>query len=147
MKARRLRLGRDRKLHGSRVFAAIRAAGLRRVCGCLILNWRRVEADLPPKLGVVTSRRLGGAVIRSRARRLIREAFRQQQHQILRAVEVVLVARPSLVGKPIAIVTRDLQRCLREAGLWKPEGEPVGPSVAVPTGATVNPKLPCDSSS
>jgi RNase P protein component len=50
-------------------------------------------------LGVVTSKKIGGAVQRSRARRLLRESFRQHQHEFAQPVELVLVARNSIAGK------------------------------------------------
>lgn len=113
----RLRLGRTRKLRGPGVFLKLKTEGQRRVCGCLIMNWRPLPGAPCSRLGVITSRRLGGAVVRSRARRLLREAFRQNQYRIREAISLILVARPSLVGKPLVAVCRDFLRCLREAGL------------------------------
>lgn len=73
-------------------------------------------------MGLVTSRRLGGSVVRARVRRLIREAFRLNQHEITGPACLVIVARPSIVGKTLPMVERDLRRCLREAGLWIDRG-------------------------
>jgi len=97
-----------------------RAVGERRVSGCLIANWRRLGPGEGPRVGIVTSRKVGGAVVRSLARRMLREAFRLQQHDLLAPVAMVLVARPSLAGKSFATVTRDLRRCLEQAGLAQP---------------------------
>ena len=41
------------------------------------------------RLGVVTSRKIGGAVARSRARRLLRESFRLHQRELAQAVDLV----------------------------------------------------------
>jgi ribonuclease P protein component len=71
-------------------------------------------------LGVVTSRRIGGAVVRSRARRLLRESFRQHQNELAQPVELVLVARHSIAGKNFAEVEKDFLTTLRRAGLLKP---------------------------
>ncbi len=109
---------RRQRLQGSRVFSNIRAVGEHRVCGSLIMNWLRISGSREVRLGIVTGRRIGGSVVRSRARRMMREAFRLFQHQIEPGVDIILVARASLVGRPLTGVSKDLLRCLREAGLW-----------------------------
>ncbi|MCC7376632.1 MAG: ribonuclease P protein component [Verrucomicrobiales bacterium] len=124
-------LPRRQRLKGSRVFANIRVAGDRRVCGCLIMNWLRINDSREVRLGIVTGRRIGGSVVRSRARRMMREAFRLLQNQIAPGVDIILVARASLVGRPLEGVSKDLQRCLRESGLWiRPPLTPPSPTCA-----------------
>ena len=54
-------------------------------------------------------------VVRSRARRLLRESFRQHQHKLARPVELVLVARPSIAGRGFAEVEKDFLAVLRRA--------------------------------
>ncbi len=98
---KRLRLSRDSRLAQSRDFARVRQQGERLAQGCLIANWNRLPDGTPPKLGVVTSKKIGGAVERSRARRLLRETFRQHQHELAQPVELVLVARNSIAGKSL----------------------------------------------
>ena len=68
---------------------------------------------------MVTSKKIGGAVERSRARRLLRETFRQHQHELAQPVELVLVARNSIAGKRIADVEKDFLTALNRAGLLK----------------------------
>lgn len=87
--------------------------------GCLIANWHRLPAGAAPRLGVVTSRKIGGAVVRSRARRLLRESFRRHQHDLAQPVELVLVARNSIAGKKFAAVEKDFLAALRRASLLK----------------------------
>jgi len=116
---KRLRLGRASRLAQSRDFARIRQQGERLAHGCLIANWNRLPDGTSPKLGVVTSKRIGGAVERSRARRLLRETFRHHQHEFAQPVELVLVARNSIAGKKLADVEKDFLAALNRAGLMK----------------------------
>ena len=116
---KRLRLGRASRLAQSRDFARIRQQGERLAQGCLIANWNRLPEGAPPRLGVVTSKRIGGAVQRSRARRLLRESFRQHQHEFAQPVELVLVARNSIAGKKLADVEKDFLAALKRAGVLK----------------------------
>ncbi len=87
--------------------------------GCLIANWNRLPEGSAPRLGVVTSKKIGGAPARSRARRLLRESFRLHQHELARPVDLVLVARNSIAGKSFAAVEKDFLAALRRASLLK----------------------------
>jgi ribonuclease P protein component len=117
---KRLRLGRPQRLIQSRDFMRLREQGQRLAAGCLIANWVIPPAGTGPRLGVVTSKKVGNAVARNRARRWIRESFRRHQHEIAKPVELVLVARPSIAGCDFARVEQDFLNSLRRAGLLKP---------------------------
>jgi ribonuclease P protein component len=96
----------------------LRNQGQRLACGCLVVNWQPLPEG-QSRLGVITSSRIGGAVVRNRARRLLREGFRQHRSRLLQAVDLILVARPSIVGKTYSEVERDFLASLRKAGLLK----------------------------
>lgn len=113
----RLRLGRGARIKHRRDFSRLRQAGERLATGCLVANWQRLPADAPSRLGVITAGKIGGAVVRSRARRLLREAFRLHQHDLASPVDMVLVARPSIVGRRFAEIERDLLTALRRGRL------------------------------
>jgi len=114
---KRLRLGPKSRVKQGRDFTRVRQGGDRAVTGCLIANWLRRPAESRSRLGVVVSRKVGGAVARSRARRLLREAFRVHQHELSAAVDLVLVARPSIAGRRLAEVEADFLKTLRKAEL------------------------------
>lgn len=107
----RFRLGAD--------FARLKAQGRRLVSGCVILNLLPLGPGAPQRLGVVVSRRVGNAVARSRARRLLREVWRRNQHSFIRPLELVMIARPSIAGKTMRQVENDFRAALDRAGLWK----------------------------
>lgn len=115
----RLSFGRRQRIKQSRDFARARAQGERLAQGSLVANWLKLECDATTRLGVVTSKKVGGAVERNRARRLLREVFRRHQHDLLQPVDLVLVARPSIVGKKFADVEKDFLKALVKAGLVK----------------------------
>ena len=117
-----LRFGRAARIKQSRDFARLRRAGERLVIGCLIANWQRLPAEAASRLGVITGGKIGGAVVRNRARRLMRETFRLHQHDLAGPVDLVLVGRPSIAGKGFAQVERDFLTTLRKARLLKSAG-------------------------
>ncbi|MBK9138435.1 MAG: ribonuclease P protein component [Verrucomicrobia bacterium] len=114
---RRFRLPREQRLRHSREYAAARETGLRAVRKCLIANLQPLTPPATARLGVVTSRKVGPAVVRSRARRLLREAFRLNQDQLRCPAVVVLVARPAIARCGLQEVERELKSVWREAGL------------------------------
>jgi ribonuclease P protein component len=116
---KRLGLGRERRLRHKGEFAHIRDQGRRLVRGCLIANWTPLPAGAAPKVGVITSRKLGKAHVRSRARRLLRESFRLHQHDLKEPVSIILIARASILGRRLPEVERDYLAVLRQANLLK----------------------------
>ena len=116
---KRLRFGRSSRLAQNRDFARVRQRGERLVVGCLIANWNKLPDGSAPKLGVVTSKKIGDSPARSRARRLLRESFRQHQHEFASPVELVLVARNSIIQKDFAGVEKDFLAALHRAKLLK----------------------------
>ncbi len=119
MAVARLRLPRASRIKQRGDFARAKARGERLVCGCLIANFAARPADAASRIGVVTSKKIGGAVARSRARRLLREVFRLHQRELSRPLDVVLVARNSIAGKKLAEVERDFLLTLRRAKMAK----------------------------
>ena len=114
-----LRLPRSLRLKRGCDFAEVKQQGQRLAAGCLIANWKALPAGSSSRVGVITSRKLGSAVARSRARRLLRETFRLHQHDLRQPMTLVLVARSSIVGKPRSEVERDFLWAMRRARMLK----------------------------
>lgn len=119
--ARHGRFGSDKRVRWSAEFARVKTEGQRRVKGCLIANWLEApgKGGEPVRLGVVTPKGIGPSVVRSRARRLLRECFRLNQQRLKAPLTLILVARPSIAGKGLQEVERDYLNLLRQAQLLK----------------------------
>jgi ribonuclease P protein component len=117
---RRLPFSQKQRLERAWEFDKVRREGQRVVKGCLILNWRVADGTAgASRLGVVTSRKIGDAVVRSRARRLLREVFRQHQHDFAKPLEIVLVARQSIAEKDYAGVESDFLNAARQGRILR----------------------------
>lgn len=84
---------RKLRLSGRRAFTAVFDAKMRKTVGPLVFVAR--PNGLPhAHLGLSVGRGVGNAVARHRIKRLVREAFRLQQHELPRGYDVVVVVRP-----------------------------------------------------
>jgi ribonuclease P protein component len=94
MAAKRSRLSR------SSDFQRIYRQGRSTASRFLVLYWFKRPAELAdegPRLGLSVSKKLGGAVIRNRVKRLLREAFRANAEQLAKEYDLVVIARPQLI--------------------------------------------------
>jgi len=65
------------------------------------------------RLGITTSRHVGGAVVRNRVRRLVREFFRRRKHQIVPPQDIVVIARAGAANATFTQVTDELTEALK----------------------------------
>jgi ribonuclease P protein component len=64
----------------------------------------------PTRLGIVASRKMGGAVQRNRAKRLLREAFRRNLEALPEGVDLVVIVRSGADQLGLGDVVRELRQ-------------------------------------
>ena len=110
-----MRLTSGQRLRRNADFCSVREQGRRIDCGVFLLTWRVRPAGLPdnPRVGVVASRAaVGNAVHRNRAKRRLREIYRQHQSLVPAGIDLVLTARSSLLRLEFAeSAQRFVQAC------------------------------------
>ncbi len=77
----------------------------------------RIPTEGHGRTGFVTRREIGGAVLRNRARRVLREAWREVAPLLSRPVDAVVVARPAIVGAKTGEVAAEIRALLSRDGL------------------------------
>ena len=105
------------RIQASSDFRNHKEKGKRLAKGCLLANWQILPTASFSRLGVVTSKRLGKAVIRNRARRLMRECFRLHRKELLRKVDLILIARKSIAKHSFRDVEKDFITLLKKCEL------------------------------
>jgi ribonuclease P protein component len=106
------RFGKARRVRRSREYQRAFKTGIR-VHGRFFTLVMAPNDASAVRLGIVASRKLGDAVIRNRAKRLIREVFRQSVPSASAAgVDVVVIPRIELLSTPYASLEDDFRGTL-----------------------------------
>jgi ribonuclease P protein component len=97
-------------------FEALRRDGTSRSHPLLIARFRRTDLDAT-RFGFSTGRKLGGAVVRNRTRRRLREALRAMAPSFQPGWDVLIIARPALVKADHGALVGALRRLLERGGV------------------------------
>jgi ribonuclease P protein component len=79
--------------------------------------WLRRGDDASLRVAVVASRKVGGAVARARAKRLLREVYRRERANLDGAYDVVLVARRAILTAEWPQLIKEMRYLAKKAGL------------------------------
>jgi ribonuclease P protein component len=85
----------------------------RRGAGMRFVVITAAETTGTSRIGITVSRRVGGAVVRNRVKRLVREFFRRYRHRIMPAQDVLVIARQGAATATYAEVKRELAGALK----------------------------------
>lgn len=82
--------------------------------GFLVLATPALDGAVPRRLGIVASKKVGNAVARNRAKRLLRELFRRNKTAFPAGFDFVIVAMPELARSCLADLETKLPGVARE---------------------------------
>lgn len=101
----------------------LRVAGARRkwaMPGLVLQARRHDEQGGASRVGFTASRKVGGAVVRNRAKRRLRAAAeRVISTHGKPGYDFVLIARAGTVGRPFPALLADLEAALKRVGAWR----------------------------
>ncbi len=97
-------------------FELIYKTGFKR-SGRLMTMFTRERDTGPARLGIAATRKMGAAVERNRAKRLVRELFRH--HKPVTAVDVVVVPRREILAAPFDRIEAEFRSLLTKRGVTK----------------------------
>ena len=92
---RQLGFAKSRRLVSNRQFKAVLDRG-RRAANSLLILYATENPCGRPRLGISVGKTSGKAVVRNRLKRLLREAFRQNQMRVPQSFDYVVMISPSL---------------------------------------------------
>ena len=116
----RCRLPASRRLQLSREFDRVRIEGRTVRGGLLMIGLLQPEGESAFRVGFVTSRRVGGAVVRNRVRRRLREIVRRYQSALTSGLWLVVIARPAAARASSAALEDEWLRLTKRASILRP---------------------------
>jgi len=91
----------------------------------MVLGVLKLSAsDEPARIGFITSRRVGGAVVRNGVRRRLRELVRASRPKLRRGVWLVLIARAKAAHADFSALEKEWTVLARRAGIFASAGRP-----------------------
>jgi ribonuclease P protein component len=99
-------------------FTAIQGSGTSRSHPLLIARFLRTDLETT-RFGLSTGRKLGGAVVRNRIRRRLREALRVMAPSFQPGWDVLFIARPAIVEADHDALVGAVRRLLGRGGVLK----------------------------
>jgi len=106
----RFGLPRSSRVRKRGAFVEIQRTGRKTAGAGLLMFVLAQRKPGPARLGVTVSRRVGGAVVRNRVRRYVREVFRQHRDWFADGRDVVFVALPKAAELDYHAVLDDMKR-------------------------------------
>ena len=115
----RLKLRRVRRLTADAEFAHVREHGRAYRGEFMTFAVADLAGKEAARIGVITSKRVGNAVIRNRVRRRVRELFRTNQRQVRPGVWIVTIARAAAARASFGALQAEWLRLARRASILR----------------------------
>ena len=117
MSAASARLRREQRLRDSRDYRRLSRRGRRAASERFIVlaSRRNSEGGETTRLGITASRKVGGAVVRNRVKRRVREWFRRSGSELEPGLDLVVIARRSASSLRQVDLERELSDLVAEA--------------------------------
>ena len=118
---------REQRLRASDDYSRVRRGGRSWALPLLVLYAaRQPAADSPTRVGITAGRRVGGAVVRNRARRRVGEAVRARYDGVAPGWDLVFIVRPRASEADFEEIGSAVGVLLQRAGVVRAEA-PCGP--------------------
>ena len=115
-----LTFGRTRRLTRPAEFSRVRIDGKAQRGTILILGVLETGEAAVFRAGFVTSKRVGGAVVRNRVRRRLRDIVRRHQGEVRAGIWLVSIARPAAARATHAALEDEWLRLAKRAFILAP---------------------------
>jgi len=115
-----LRFPKSARLSRAGEFARLRREGTSFHGKLIVLSVLKAEPEHASRVGIITSRRVGGAVQRNLVRRRLREIIRALRPQMDRGWHIVMVARHAAAAAEFARLSAEIHALARRAALLLP---------------------------
>lgn len=99
-------------------FRRMYSRGKSAVSPAMVVYCRKNRLD-HNRLGITVSTKLGGAVVRNRARRRLRETFRLSAPHLRQGYDIVLVARGRVLTAPFPALLETFRRLCGKLEIWE----------------------------
>ena len=107
----------------NRQFSPVYRSGKRAADLCFVLYFLDNGTD-SNRLGITVSKKIGNSVVRSRVKRIIKEAYRLHEQELLSGLDIVIVARPAAADKKSTDMEVSLMRLAKRLKIRKEKVSP-----------------------
>ena len=111
---------KSKRLTRSTEFLRVKSEGTTTRGAFLMLGALPVNEPAGFRAGFVTSKRTGGAVVRNRIRRRLREIVRRHQKELLAGIWLVVIARPAAAQASYMQLEDEWLRLAKRASILRP---------------------------
>ena len=109
-------LQKEARIRKGREYQQVYQEG-KRVAGRYIIIYCKKNQGSVNRFGIVTSKKVGHAVVRNRIKRQLRALARSITDKIQGKIDIVVVARPSIKGCTYEMIERDFLLIMKKARL------------------------------